>query len=514
MSAPAGIRPEDIPIPDWMRSHLRTFGPDGLFCVDGSGTVLGWNDGARALLQAPNEPEWILRPLARLLGWRSTEFQEELFDRAAQAGPSRAVSPVQFGEGAPLEDIELTAVLASEPGEARCFFVYLRRAMVEPHAAAQGSDQPPPAEAKPSSDEISARRRLMELQVQNRLMMNRAGGLVLVLALETGVVLHANEAAGEYFRNPVARLRGRPMLDLLESVDAFTSSGDSSVFLGDGARETELTIPSPAGDSWVVNCLCSRIEWHGGQALLWIGRDVTDRRATTVGSFAAGVQLPAFVVTPVAEALRRPAGRIERLAHRVADRPDRPWHEQRTDLETIQLLGDEVAAVSEDLLYMTRIADGSLDIRRTETTVGRVLAGLMPRVQRKARSVGSEVMTIQVDEEAPLFTDARLLMRAIRGFFDRSLDRGGVTVALTATLQGDCVRFVIIDSAPTGDEALLETVLAPDSVTRASSGEFALPTLEQLPLMLSVHIFRALGGHLELQSSPGMGTQVTLTLLS
>ena len=58
---------------------------------------------------------------------------------------------------------------------------------------------------------------------------------------------------------------------------------------------------------------------------------------------------------------------------------------------------------------------------------------------------------------------------------------------------------------------MLDQVLDSDSVARASSGEF--PSLDHLPLMLSVHLARALGGDFEVQSSPGFGSQVTLTLL-
>jgi signal transduction histidine kinase len=220
------------------------------------------------------------------------------------------------------------------------------------------------------------------------------------------------------------------------------------------------------------------------------------------------------VVTPIAESLRAPAGRIELLASHVAERKDRPWHENRSDLEEIQMLGDEIRCAAEDLLYLTRIADGTLDIRRTETSVGRILSGVLPRLRRIARARDAEILTVHVDEEAPLFTDARLMMRALRGFIGRSLHQGGVTVTLTATQSGDDVKFVIIDSATGNEAALLEKVLQPDSIARAQTGEFVLPSIDHLPTLLSVHLFRALGGHVEVQSSPSLGTQVTLTLLS
>ncbi len=507
MTAPL-VRQEDIPIPDWMRSHLRSHGPDGLVCVDGAGTVLGWNDAIVGMLHdGEGEPPWILKPLGSMLGWTDTGPQEALFDAAAESGSARAVLAVKPDEDAPGWDAELSAARASDPGEARCFFVYIRHA---PEASAA----PAPAPSTTGPD-MRVRRDMMELQVQNRMLMGRAGGLILVIDPQWGTVLHANEYSEEYLRVPVAKARGQRIVELIEAVEGFASVGDPAIWTGGtDAKEMELTFPAPSGNAWVVHCVCSTISWHGKDALLWIGRDVTDRRSEGTVAVTTGVTLPSSVVTPVAESLRSPAGRIELLARNVVERPDRPWHEHRTDLEEIQMMGDEIRAASEDLLYLTRITDGTLDIRRTETTVGRILAGVLPRVQRIARAHESEILTVQVDEEAPLFTDARLLMRALRGFVGRALLQDGVTVTLTATQDGDCVRFMMIDSAPVNDASILEQVLQPEAIAKASSGEFTLPKIEHLPTMLSVHLFRALGGHVEVQSSPGVGTQVTLTLLS
>jgi len=477
VTAPS-VRPEDIPIPDWIRTHLRSHGPDGVVCVDGAGTVLGWNAGLLGTLGAEAEPNWILKPLGELIGWTDVGPQEELFDEAQRDGSARMRADVKGADEGFAWPAEVTAVRASEPGEARCFFVYVRRAPSGEVAPAAAH----PAEPGMSESDIKLSRGMMELQVQNRMLMGRTGGLILVVDREWGTILHANEYSQELARGDV--------------------------------KEVELTFPAPSGNAWVVHCVCSTISWLGKDSLLWIGRDVTDRRSEGTTAVATGISLPSSVVTPVAESLRAPAGRIELLARNVAERIDRPWHENRADLEEIQVLGDEVRSASEDLLYLTRIADGTLDIRRTETTVGRILGGILPRLQRIARAHDSEILSVHIDDEAPLFTDARLLMRALRGFIERPFASDGVTVTLTATLSGDSVRFVLIDSAAVEDAAVLEQILQPDSVTKASSGEFILPTIEHLPTMLSVHLFRALGGHVELQSSPGMGSQLTLTLLS
>ncbi len=237
---------------------------------------------------------------------------------------------------------------------------------------------------------------------------------------------------------------------------------------------------------------------------------MTDRRASApaVGN---SVSLPLSAVTPTSEALRHPAAQIEILTRHCLERPDRPWHEMRSRLEQIQALGDQIRTTAENLLYLARVASGGLDVRRTETSVGMVLGALLPRLEERARSKGTEIHTVQVDEDAPQFVDARLLLHALRQFVLRAVDAGGTTVTLTATLEGDCVRFVIIDVGEAMSEASLARVLADDTLAMVSSGESGS---EDLPLMLAAHLFRVLGGHIEIQSSPGMGTRASLTLLS
>ncbi len=167
---------------------------------------------------------------------------------------------------------------------------------------------------------------------------------------------------------------------------------------------------------------------------------------------------------------------------------------------------------SEDLLYLSRIIDGSLDIRRTETTVGGILAGVLPRLQQRARRDGSEILTVQVDEDAPIFSDARLLMHALRRFVDRALIVEGTTVTVTATVEGDCVRFTFIDSAPALAPERLTNILGGGSLLDVAHAESE--DLADLPTMLAVRLFRALGGHVEIASTDGMGTRAVLTLLS
>lgn len=469
-----------------MRAHLDSYGPDGLLCVDGSGTILGWNEALPAVLSC-DLPRWTLRALSEVFGWDTAEMRNTLLDGATERGTIRLNATVtNSGRAFPAE---LTCSQVAREGEPRCFFIYVRD---DSERARTGRDR-------------------MELELQNRLLMTRAGGLILVIDSGSGEILHANAQAEEYLRSPVSKVRGRPIVEVLEEIEGFVSDAGPAVFAAGTRSEVELTIPSAAGTPWVLLMNSTKISWHGRPAMQWVGRDVTDRRAAAPAR-AESVSLPLSAVTPTTEALRHPAAQIELLARHCLDRRDAPWHEMRSRLEQIQALGDQVRSAAENLLYTARVADGTLDIRRTETTVGMVLGAVLPRLQARARAQDTEIHTVQIDEDAPLFVDARLLMHALRQFILRAVDAGGNTVTITATQEGDCVRFVIIDVGATMSTEAVGRILAEDTLSLISSVDAA--DVADLPLALAAHLFRVLGGHIELQSSQGMGTRVSLTLLS
>lgn len=223
------VSPDDIPMPDWIRLHLRSYGPDGVLCIDGSGTTLGWNAAALQLLQEEHEQDWLLKPVTRVVGLTAPGEPARLFTEASEHGSARLKTQLEI-EGRLSMEAELTAVRASLPGEPTCFLLYLR----------------------PVDQSVELRRRMMEIEVQHRMLLNRAGGLVLVVDLGDGSVLHSNEGAQEYLRTSRADIRGRSVVSLLRDVDAIASGGGLDAFTDRSVRELELELPSPSGQAWVL----------------------------------------------------------------------------------------------------------------------------------------------------------------------------------------------------------------------------------------------------------------------
>lgn len=485
------MTPDGVPIPEWIREHLEAFGPDGLVCVDGSGAVLGFNRGLVRILDTENPETWLLQPLTRVVNWQEPGQPAALFAEASEKGSARVMATVHRSDEVPLP-CELTATRASAPGQPNCYFLQVRLA----------------------ADAVAVQRQLMELQIQHRMLLNRAGGLVLLLDPRTGAVLHANEGAQEYLRLPMAAIRGASVEELLGGLEALAGQETLSAFLDPAVREVELNIPSASGASHVLQMSGNSVSWNGRTALLWVGRDVSDRRAAApnaeTGAPSSGPMVPAAMVLPLAEEVRRPAAQIERVTRHCLDHPEWPWRETRKRLENILELSDEARSSAQDLLYLARLSAGSLDVRRTEITVGNVVGVLVPGLQRIARGRGGDLLTVQVDEDATLYTDPRLLLHALRRFIERALGFDEITVTITAATEGDCIRFTVIDNAPALPAFEVEQVLAEDGLVKAATDAAHHPGL--LSLKLAVHLIRAIGGHPELMSSEGMGTRVSLTL--
>ena len=475
----------DTPLPSWVREQLIRHAPEGLACIDEEGLILGWNASLAELLGQRN-PEWLLKPLDAILGEADKPIAQRLLSDLASIGMARTESVLQAADSDERLPGEVTALRASRDAEPLVVLVYVRD----------------DADRRRLSDAAA------ELEGQHRFLMDRAGGLVMVLDSATGELLHANAQAEDYLRAPITRLKGRLVRELLQECDAFTTEGSLDVFLQHRGPDVELWLPSPAGFQWQLHMSSAEVVFHGTPAIEWVGQDVTARGASTAAA-ADSTALPVDRISSVAESLRHPASQIELIARYSLNHPDLPWRDRRERLEQIQELGDRIRTVSEDLLYLTQLMAGTVDIQRTETTVGKLLGSILPRVQRRAMAQGSEILSVHVQEEASLYTDARLLIHALRRFLDRALDTGSKTITLMAYRDGDCIRAIIIDAGPGMSADRVDRLVgaqAADSLSNASASP------QELPLTLAVQLLAQVGGHVEIDSS-AMGTRVTMTLL-
>jgi signal transduction histidine kinase len=92
----------------------------------------------------------------------------------------------------------------------------------------------------------------------------------------------------------------------------------------------------------------------------------------------------------------------------------------------------------------------------------------------------------------------------------RAIEAGPGVVTVTGIWREGSVRFEVIDAGAALPPQCVEA-LRSNSV-RALSEELAESPAE-LSLHLAVRAFRTLGGHVEIDSSPGLGTRVAITFV-
>lgn len=205
-------------------------------------------------------------------------------------------------------------------------------------------------------------------------------------------------------------------------------------------------------------------------------------------------------------------------------------HELRTPLSTLQgfleLLEDEhlpperrhefvmhaseqaqrLSKLAADLLDLSRLDVGSVQVRRAPTDVGLLLEGLLAEFRVAGAQHGS-VITRKVDERAETaLIDGDRVLQLLRALVDNALTHtpAGTNIEVAARRQGTRVEFTVSDDGPgipiAHQREMFEAFVTSDE-TRGSG----------LGLAISRELARRLQGDLTVVSKPG-STVFTVTM--
>ena len=228
--------------------------------------------------------------------------------------------------------------------------------------------------------------------------------------------------------------------------------------------------------------------------------------AAEADSLARANQLRSALLAAVSHDLRTPLASIKAASSSLlSEQLDFGPDETGVLLHTIDDEADRLSSLVENLLDMSRLETGSMEVLRRPTDVGGVvdaaLASLGPRARAVAVSVGADLPTVE--------TDPVLVERVVANLVDNALLHGsGRPVRVEAGSVAGRVDIRVVDHGPGIPPVDRERVFQPfqrlgDTDARSGVG---------LGLAVSRGFTESVGGELDLEDTPGGGCTMVVRL--
>lgn len=212
--------------------------------------------------------------------------------------------------------------------------------------------------------------------------------------------------------------------------------------------------------------------------------------------------------------LRTPLNSSLILARLLAENPQQNLSaEQVTFAESIYSAGNDLLNLINDILDISKVEAGKLEIRPENTSVARLVDGLRgmfePLATHKHLAFNVE---LQADAPLLMFTDRQRLEQVLKNLLSNAIkftEKG--SVSLTVTRQpGGGIGFIVRDSgigiASDQQEGIFEAFRQADGSTNRRYGGTGLG------LSISRDLAALLGGSISVISEPGQGSSFTLVL--
>lgn len=214
--------------------------------------------------------------------------------------------------------------------------------------------------------------------------------------------------------------------------------------------------------------------------------------------------------------LRTPLNSSLILAKLLAENPDGNLSSDQVKFaESIYSAGNDLLNLINDILDISKVEAGKLDVRPENTNVHRLADSLRVMFQPLAADKGLDFQ-VRVDEQAPvsLFTDRQRVEQIVKNLLSNALkftEQG--QVSLTVTREGeDNIAFIVADSgigiAPDQQQIIFEAFRQADGTTSRRYGGTGLG------LSISRDLATLLGGAISVSSTLGGGSTFTLVLPS
>ena len=212
--------------------------------------------------------------------------------------------------------------------------------------------------------------------------------------------------------------------------------------------------------------------------------------------------------------LRTPLNSSLILAKLLSDNPEGNLSEEQVKFaRTILSSGNDLLVLINDILDLSKIEAGQMDIRSENVPLSRLLGDMARTFEPMAKQKGLDLITTLDPALKPAMeTDRQRLEQVLKNLMSNALkftETGSVTLNITRA-PGDRIAFAVTDTgigiSKENQRAVFEAFRQADgTISRRYGGT-------GLGLSISRELSRLLGGEITLTSAPGKGSTFTLTV--
>lgn len=212
----------------------------------------------------------------------------------------------------------------------------------------------------------------------------------------------------------------------------------------------------------------------------------------------------------VSHDLRTPVSLVV-AASELAQRPDLSEERRNEQLEILGRAGRRMERLVDDLVELTRMEAGRLELDRLRTPVRRLLDDAAGSAAPRAEDAGIEVRVRPPDEDFVVDADPMRVAQVLDNLLSNALKftPAGGTVTLAAEAEDGHVRISVTDTGPGIPEEHRERIFGRlyqvDPSDRRGVG---------LGLSICQAIVGAHGGTIHVESEPGQGATFSIVLPS
>lgn len=185
--------------------------------------------------------------------------------------------------------------------------------------------------------------------------------------------------------------------------------------------------------------------------------------------------------------------------------------EQAKQLEMVHTSGKRLLGLINDILDLTRIEAGRIEVRRAPTKVNKIVDAVIKQADPLRREKGLELNVSAPTEPLTIVTDGARVEQVLLNLVTNAIkftDHGGIDIDVTP--EGEWVHFRVTDTGVGIPEEAFTRIFSEFEQIQQLDGE--IRSGAGLGLSISRQFATLLGGELTVDSTVGKGSTFTLSL--